>query len=97
MHIRELQKAAWENAEAKGFHNPPMNLLELCALIGTEVSEAIEEWRNGNEDEVPFEFADVLIRVADACGILGIDLESAVIAKMEKNAGRPYMHGGKRR
>ena len=42
---------------------------------------------------VPLELADVVIRVFDMCGHYGIDLESAIIDKMEYNKTRPYKHG----
>lgn len=43
----------------------------------------------------PSEIADIVIRVADLCGYLGVDLEAAVIEKMTYNATRPYRHGNK--
>jgi NTP pyrophosphatase (non-canonical NTP hydrolase) len=42
------------------------------------------------------ELADVVIRVADMCGLYGINLEEAVTAKMEFNKTRSYRHGGKK-
>ena len=39
------------------------------------------------------ELADAVIRIADLCGHLGIDLEAAIREKMEYNATRPYKHG----
>lgn len=39
------------------------------------------------------ELADILIRVFDLSGGKGIDLESAVMAKMERNRQRPRLHG----
>lgn len=42
---------------------------------------------------VPSELADVVIRVADLCGIYGIDLEKAVEEKLKFNLTRPYRHG----
>lgn len=39
------------------------------------------------------ELADVLIRVGDTAIEFGINLETAVLDKMDKNDGRPYMHG----
>jgi NTP pyrophosphatase (non-canonical NTP hydrolase) len=42
------------------------------------------------------ELADTLIRVLDLASGLGIDLDSAVSAKLEKNKHRGYRHGGKR-
>ncbi len=45
--------------------------------------------------DIPFELADIVIRVFDMCGHYGIDLESAIREKMEYNKKRPYKHGGK--
>lgn len=45
---------------------------------------------------VPSELADVVIRVLDFCGANDIDLESIVIEKLNYNATRPAMHGGKK-
>ena len=45
-----------------------------------------------NEEE---ELADICIRIADYCGYRNIDLGAAILAKMDYNATRPHMHGGK--
>lgn len=39
------------------------------------------------------ELADVVIRVMDLCGALGIDLEAVMRLKHEYNVSRPYKHG----
>ena len=44
---------------------------------------------------IPFELADYAIRIFDACGRYGIDLEQAIRVKMEYNKNRPYKHGKK--
>lgn len=78
----------------------------LMALIHTEVSEAVEAYRDtgtvvgtvredGKPEGVPSELADILIRVADVAGVYGIDLEDAVRRKLEFNKSRPVRHGGK--
>ena len=39
------------------------------------------------------ELADAVIRIADLCGYMGIDLEAAIREKMAYNATRPHKHG----
>lgn len=65
-------------------------------LMASELGEACEAIRNGDEVNLAEELADVIIRVADFCGWRCIDLESAIAEKMEKNRNRPFMHGGKK-
>lgn len=65
-------------------------------LMASELGEACEALRNGDEVNLAEELADVVIRVADFCGWRCIDLESAIAEKMEKNRSRPYLHGGKK-
>jgi NTP pyrophosphatase (non-canonical NTP hydrolase) len=79
----------------------------LVALVHSEASEALEAYREtgkatestlspkGKPEGVPSELADIVIRVADICGLLGIDLEAAVKSKIAYNATRPRRHGGK--
>ena len=38
------------------------------------------------------ELADAVIRIADLCGYMGIDLEAVIKEKMGYNATRPYKH-----
>lgn len=42
---------------------------------------------------VAVELADAVIRIADLCGHLEIDLEAAITLKMEYNETRPFKHG----
>ena len=75
----------------------PRTFGEAIALIHTELSEAMQEWRkpDRNWEAIAEEMADVVIRVADSAEDWGIDLEQAVIDKMAYNRTRPYKHGGK--
>lgn len=41
-------------------------------------------------EDIKFE---AVIRIADLCGYMGIDLEGVIREKMEYNATRPYKHG----
>lgn len=67
----------------------------VLALIHSEVSEALEAVRNEDYANFEEEMADVIIRVLDCTGGLGIDIDAVVRAKLEKNKGRGYRHGGK--
>ena len=57
-------------------------------------------WFDGDNNNKPegiaAELADAVIRIGDLAGIIGFDLETAIIEKMRFNEGRPFMHGGKR-
>lgn len=53
-------------------------------LVGHRRITAIEE-----------EVADVFIRLFDLCGKLNIDVGRVILAKMEYNRSRPYMHNRK--
>lgn len=65
-------------------------------LMASELGEACEALRVGDKENLAEELADVVIRIADFCGWHDIDLEKAIIEKMEINKNRPYLHGGKR-
>jgi NTP pyrophosphatase (non-canonical NTP hydrolase) len=68
----------------------------ILALIHSEVSEALEAFRHDDKANFEEELADTLIRVLDCAGGLGLDIDAAERAKMEKNKGRGHRHGGKR-
>jgi NTP pyrophosphatase (non-canonical NTP hydrolase) len=80
---------------SKGWREKDHSLAEYVALLHSEVSEILEEWRNRDLDEMRLEFADVLIRLVDMADVFDIDLSQAYIDKMTKNWKRPYQHGGK--
>lgn len=83
------------------------NFPTKLALIHSEVSEVLEEYRNGKgmtevyykdgkPEGIPIEIADILIRVFDVCGYNKIDIEEAVRVKTAYNKTRPHRHGGKK-
>lgn len=103
--INELAASIYANAKAKGFHEytptfgeggrDVRHILSWLMLIVTEVAEAAEASRVGDLQNFAEELADVCIRTFDCAHTLGIDLERAIISKIEKNAARPVKHGGK--
>lgn len=77
---------------------------QKIALEASELSEALEGIRHGNEpdDKVPefnsaeAEFADVILRLMDHAHKRGWNIAAALVAKMKMNAIRASMHGGKK-
>lgn len=111
MDLRTIQKQAWQTSEDHGWHEGETNLVPVkLALIHSEVSEALEEYRNGDitgreiyynpgslkPEGFGIELADIIIRVVDLAEMLNIDMTECVQVKMEYNDSRPYKHGGKR-
>jgi len=84
-------------------------VLAKVMLVVTELSEAVEEAREGRfatwyDDTNPegkpegftIELADAVIRIFHIAGLLGLDLEGAIRTKMAYNERRAYRHGGKK-
>ena len=114
--LLELMKESNKTAIEHGWWDLPLiggipverNIGEILSLWHSEISEALEEWRNGRQiDEIyyeangkpagfPVEVADLLIRISDICEHNGIPVIRALKEKMSYNKTRPYRHGGKR-
>lgn len=101
--IADLLEEAARYVEAKQFQYETFS--DGLNHITSEVSEAWGHYVNGHEvtevfydekgkpDGVPIELADILIRVVSMCAKYGIDLEAAIITKLNYNWTRPVNHG----
>ncbi len=85
--------------------DPKRTFGDEIALLHSEVSEALEAYRDwkfddptqegGKPEGVASEFADVLIRLLHYSHIHSIDLEQEYERKMAYNEQRPWRHGGR--
>lgn len=99
------EKEAADIAREHGWivENSPEDKAVKIALMHSELSEALEAVRTGNpqSEKIPEftlleeELADVVLRIMNFGGQLGLRIADAILAKDQYNNNRPYKHGGK--
>ena len=94
--IIEVNKANGWNCLLPGQWSDTYKVPAILALVHSEVSEALEAFRKDDKGNFSEELADIVIRVLDCAGGLGIDLDDEIEKKLEKNRARSFRHGGKR-
>lgn len=105
--LKDIQVEAYALAKSKGWWNCQRSVIECLCLMHSEISEALEEIRNGRQPAELYyeaggkpcgfgiELADTIIRICDLAEHCGLDLGELVAMKQEYNSHRPFRHGGK--
>ncbi|MDX1662163.1 MAG: nucleotide pyrophosphohydrolase [Candidatus Promineifilaceae bacterium] len=98
MELKDLEARMHAFVEAQGWYAPdspkeqsPRNLAISLVLEATEVLEHFQ-WREEarERDALAGELADVALYLLQLASISGIDLEQAVLEKLEENLGREW-------
>jgi NTP pyrophosphatase (non-canonical NTP hydrolase) len=98
MDLKELTQAMNQFVQAKGWYDPgtlrpqtPRNIAISLALESAEVLEHFQ-WaeQSPSLDQLPGELADVALYLLQLSSVLNIDLEKAILEKLEKNYGRTW-------
>ena len=98
MDIKELTKHMHDFVRAKGWYEDatprPQTLRNLAISLNLEASEVLEHFQwNGeleNPDELSGELADVALYLLQIASISGIDLERAILKKLQLNYKRTW-------
>jgi NTP pyrophosphatase (non-canonical NTP hydrolase) len=105
MNLNEWAKKIHKNAVDHGWWDEDRSFGETVALCHSELSEALEAYRDGEPLEyqkgakpegIAVEMIDCMIRILDWCGHEDVDVEGILERKHEYNKTRPLRHGGKR-
>jgi NTP pyrophosphatase (non-canonical NTP hydrolase) len=98
MDIQELTEAMHEFVSAQGWYNPdsprPQALRNLAISLSLEANEVLEhfQWSDHLDDSEALsgELADVTLYLLQIASLAGVDLEKAVLVKLEKNYTRKW-------
>jgi NTP pyrophosphatase (non-canonical NTP hydrolase) len=98
MNIRELTARMDAFVRSKGWYEPetrrPQTPRSLAISLSLEAAEILEhfQWREQANDkgELAGELADVTLYLLQLASVSGIDLEQAVLNKLEINASREW-------
>lgn len=98
MDIRELTQAMHRFVAAQGWYDPnsprPQTLRNLAISLNLEASELLEhfQWKEQlmNPQAFASELADVALYLMQIASLSGIDLEQAILDKLETNYKRTW-------
>jgi NTP pyrophosphatase (non-canonical NTP hydrolase) len=98
MDLHGLTDAMHRFVSAKGWYAPdsarPQTPRNLAISLNLEASEVLEHFQWGEEikdpEELASELADVALYLLQLASLSGIDLEQAILAKLELNYRRTW-------
>jgi 8-oxo-dGTP diphosphatase len=98
MDIAQLTKSMHDFVGAMGWYKTdsprPQTLRNLAISLNLEAAEVLEhfQWDENLKDAQSFsdELADVMLYLLQLASLSGVDLEKAVLAKLEKNYQRKW-------
>ena len=98
MEIKELTEAMHEFVGSQGWYDAlsskPQTLRNLAISLNLEANEVLEffQWSENIENVEAFsdELADVALYLLQIASLAGIDLEKAILSKLEKNYHRDW-------
>lgn len=98
MDIQDLTEKMHEFVRSKGWYEPgskrPQTPRNLAISLDLEASEVLEhfQWQDEIDDQegLSAELADVALYLFQLASVTGIDLERAIIKKLEINASREW-------
>lgn len=96
MDLKELTEAMHQFVRAKGWYEPgslrPQTPRNLAISLNLEASELLEhfQWNDRIDDpeELASELADVALYLLQIASITGVDLEQAILRKLDVNSKR---------
>jgi len=98
MDIKDLTETMHAFVRSKGWYEPdssrPQTPRNLAISLSLEAAEILEhfQWREAAKDqkELASELADVALYLLQLASVSGIDLEQAILIKLEINASRTW-------
>lgn len=98
MEISQLTQAMHDFVRAMGWYEPhsprPQTMRNLAISLNLEAAEVLEhfQWDENFKDpeSLSDELADVMLYLLQLASIAGIDLEKAVLVKLDKNYQRRW-------
>ena len=95
IHANAVKQGYWTSYDCTPKEYKPQIMSSQLMLCVTEIAEACEELRVGDDEKFKVEIADALIRILDVACMYTPDIAKVIHDKREHNKGRPPMHGKK--